>query len=333
MRALRGPVVLLVAAALLVVGLLASLRIGARPLTWAEVWAALTGGIDGDPAFIVRDLRLPRVLLAAAVGGSLAVAGAAMQAVTQNPLASPSIAGLSGGGTLAVLIAVLVAPTIGPLGLMGASLFGAGVAAAIVFSITHVAGGAERPERLALAGIMVSTLLGAITTMLVFENQLGLFLVTWLLGGFAHVGWTEVIAVTPVMVGLVGVLGLAGELTVLGLGRQTARALGQRAGRVQALAMFAVLLLAGSAVAVAGPVAFVGLFVPHIARRLVGLDYRWILPVSALLGALFVVGADAASRTLGGGAFDLPAGVFSTLIGLPFFLVVVRIGGRRRSMA
>ncbi len=333
-RPIPGMVLLLTVVALVAVCSVACLTVGPTPVTLSQVLSVLAGtDAMPDGVLVVRDLRLPRVLLALLVGSSLAVAGAVMQGITRNPLASPSVAGLSAGGTLAVFLTMLWFPSGGQLALIVAGFVGSLLAVMAVFSIATGSKSGFSGERLALAGIMVAALLGSITSLLVLKHNMHTVMLSWTLGGLSNLAWSEFLTVLPVYaLGMVLALALAPQITVLNLGREMAHGLGQRTSRVVIAAMVCVLLLAGGATSVAGPVAFVGLFVPHIVRLMVGYDYRAVIPLSAAVGALFVLLADTTCRSLMQGFFEIPVGLVTTFVGLPVFLVLARTSIRRKGM-
>lgn len=297
-----------------------ALGLGPRPTTWSEVARALA---SPDPARevdqVLLAVRLPRVLLGALVGAALATAGGLMQALTRNALAGPELTGFNGGATLAVLLAVLAWPAIGLLPVMGVAFVGGLLAMAAVFALCAAGPGGLSPTRLALAGLMVSVTLGGITSGLVDVFELTFEQLYWTLGGLGMVRWDQVAWAGGVMAaGFALAALLAGQLDALRLGDEVATGVGVATGRVKRLALLAATLLAGPAVAVAGPVAFVGLISPHVARGLVGAGARRLLPVAAGIGALAVVWADTLARLYGQGV--VPFGVFLTCLGALLFL-------------
>jgi ABC-type Fe3+-siderophore transport system permease subunit len=310
-----------------------SVRVGPRRLSTGEVLTALAG--SGAPAIdrtIVRDIRLPRAILGLIVGASLAAAGAIMQGMTRNPLASPTLLGLSAGGSLLLLVAVTAIPAIGYPGMVLASFLGAALGTACVHAVGAMSRGGLTPVRLALAGAAVSTLLGSIASILLVRTGLKQDFLLWTAGGLLDTGWDQVVAVLPVFAaGMAAALWLAGRITILSLGVEVATGLGLRAGRVRAAGTIAVLLLAGGAISVAGPIAFVGLLVPHACRYVAGFDYRAVIPLSAATGALVVAAADVLSRTVAAPRGEIPAGVFTAILGAPLFLLLARSSARGRS--
>jgi iron complex transport system permease protein len=276
---------------------------------------------------ILLDIRLPRIVLAGVVGGALAVAGAAFQGVFRNPLAEPTLVGPAAGAALgAVLAFVLPLPAswLG-VGLVQLLAFGGGLAAAaVVWPLARV--GAVTPVTgLLLAGVAVSTLASAVTTVLMYlhGDQL-LAIYGWLLGGFNVASWNQVRLVAP-LVALAGVslLLAARPLDLLQLGEEEAATLGLDVERAKLGLMIAATLATAAAVSAAGPIAFVGLIVPHAVRIVAGPGHRRLVPLSGLLGAAFLVAADALARSLPGPS-EVPVGVVTAAVGAPFFLLLLR---------
>lgn len=302
-----------------------SITVGAANIDVRTVMAALFAYDEGLIAHqIVREVRLPRVLLGAMVGACFAVAGAIMQGMTRNPLASPSIMGLNAGAGLFLAVVFVLVPGVGYTVLIVASLFGAAFGAALVFGVGSLSRGGLTPVKLALAGATVAAMLTSLTTgfLLYFERAQDVLFYT--AGGLQGARWEQVLLMLPwFVVGLGGAVVLSKDVTVLSLGEDVATGLGQRIGRARALCTAVVLALAGAAVAVAGGIGFVGLIVPHLVRFVVGLDYRQIVPSSAVLGALLVVLADLGAKTVRP-PFETPIGLLTALLGVPFFLYLAR---------
>ncbi|SFT60005.1 iron ABC transporter permease [Mesorhizobium sp. YR577] len=274
---------------------------------------------------LVITIRIPRVLAALLAGSALAVSGAIMQAVTNNPLASPGLLGINAGAAFAVvLVMTLFGAGTGDVYLWYA-FFGAGCAAIVVYGLGSFGLAGQSSVGLVLAGAIVATFLTALTSAVLIFDQSTLDTVRfWTAGSVSGRTMTQVEAVAPyILMGLVAALLLGRHLMTLSLGADAARSLGQNPLIWRAIAVALILLLAGSAVALAGPIGFVGLVVPHIARLTIGVDYRWILPFSALGGAMLVVSADTAGRMLFTSQ-NFPVGVTIALIGAPFFLWLAR---------
>jgi iron complex transport system permease protein len=320
-----GPPLLL-AALVLAGAFAAALAFGASVLGPRDVWSVLAGRADSPMTrLLVLDVRLPRVLAAAVVGASLGAAGALMQGVTRNPLASPGLMGLNAGGGLAMLLTLLARPRIGDGWLFLAILGGAAGGAALAFGTAAIGRGRGSPERLALAGVIVSGLLTSVTGQVVFYQGMIQDRLAWTVGGLYSVRWQQLAAAAPVAAaGLLAALALAPRVTILALGADVAAGLGLHPRRARAAVTAAVLLLVAGSLALAGPVSFVGLMVPHLARRLVGPDYRAVVPASMLLGAALTLLADLAGRCTTLQGADVPLGVYTALLGAVFFLVLAR---------
>jgi iron complex transport system permease protein len=325
-----AAVVVLVASSLaLLVSLVLSISFGAADIDLATIWRAVFAYNPADTdQLVIREVRLPRVLGGVMVGAAFAMAGAIMQGMTRNPLADPSIMGLNAGAEFLLVAALIFVPGIGLNGLVVASMLGAALGATLVYGIGSLSRGGLTPVKLALAGIAVSTLLVSLSSALVIYEGLSRDLLFFFAGGLSKVRWDQTQLMFPfLLVGLVGAMLLARNITVLSLGEEVAKGLGQRTLVTKAAGAVIVVLLAGAAVWVGGPIAFVGLVVPHITRFLVGLDYRWIIPCSALLGGLLVVLADLGARTINA-PYESPVGVIMAAIGVPFFLYLARRDGR-----
>lgn len=317
---------LLVGVGLLLVAMMSSIAFGAADIAPSDVWAAL---VHFDPSstdhLIIRTLRVPRAAVAALVGASLAVAGAIMQGLTRNPLGDPGILGINTGAALGVVAAVFFL-NIGSLALYALFAFvGALLTALAVYGLGSLGRGGPTPLKLTIAGAALTALLSSFTTGVLILNQRTLEEVRfWLAGSVAGRDLTLLLQVAPYLVGgLVLALALGRQITTVALGEDVAKGLGQRTGWVKGLSAVAVVLLAGGAVAVAGPIGFIGLVIPHVVRFLVGMDYRWILPYAALLGASFLIFSDVAARLILR-PMELPVGVMTALIGGPFFIYLVR---------
>lgn len=319
---------------LLLIGLLLlasySLTVGARHIPLPTIWKAL---VNYDPSqvdeLLVQTLRVPRLLLAVACGISFGVAGALMQGITNNPMASPSIMGVNSGAALGLAVAMIFLPD---SSLNVAVLFafgGAALATVIIMALANRNGSRMSPVFLALAGTAVSAVLLAITQALVVFFDVAQDLSYWTAGGISGVRMPQVLLLWPwTLVGIIMAIGLSKSVTLLSFGEEMAIGLGGHMGRIRFLAGLAVLILCGSAVAIAGPIGFVGLVTPHMARQLVGIDYRKVIPITALLGAILLVGADLVARSVAA-PFEIPLGAITALIGVPFFLYLATRKGAR----
>jgi iron complex transport system permease protein len=317
---------LLGASALLALCALASLAIGSRSIALGDVVRAFTAYDGSDAAAIVRDLRVPRTELGLLVGAALGAAGALMQGATRNALAEPGVLGINAGAAFAVVLAISLFGVGSVAGYAGFALLGAGGCAAMVLAL-----GGTRAVSLALAGSVMAALLVSLTSaVLVFDARTLDEFRFWMVGSLAGRDAGVTLSVLPVIgAGLLVALGCGRSLNALALGDDIARSLGAHVGRARIVATAGFVLLAGGAVAAAGPVAFVGLAVPHVARALVGHDYRWIVPYSALLGAALLLAGDVLGRVIARPE-DLSVGIVTALLGAPFFVWLVR---RRKLVA
>jgi len=326
----RRATVLAVLVALAVAAALASLAVGARSSAGLDdvVRAVVRYDPAVDDQLVVRDLRGPRTVLALLVGGALGLAGGVMQGLTRNPLADPGLLGVNAGAALAVVLGFSVFGVVTPGGYLWFALGGAAVAGGVVFTLGTLGRGGASPAKLAIAGAAVSALPGSATASLLLIDAATLDLYRfWVVGSVATRDLTSAAAVAPVIaVGAVLALASARSLNGLALGDDVARSLGQHVGRARATAAAAVILLCGGATAAAGPIWFIGLTVPHVARAVAGPDHRWLLPFSALLGAGLLAAADVVGRVIGRPG-ELEVGVVAAFLGGPIFIAFVR---RRR---
>ena len=303
---------------------LLSLALGSRDLDPRRVVEVLIDPDGSTTATIVRELRLPRTVLGVAAGMCLGVAGALMQGHTRNPLADPGLLGVNAGASFAVVAGIYVLGVTSPLGYAWLALAGAGAAATAVFLIGSTRGGPD-PVTLVLAGTAVSALLASFTQTILLRDIETLDRYRfWVVGSLTGRDLDVLTQLAPFMVtGLVLALAGASGLNLLQLGDDVARSLGVDPVRHQVAGVLAVMLLAGAATAACGPIAFVGLVVPHVARYLGGVDYRWVLPYAALVGAVLVVAADVLGRLVVRPG-ELQAGIVVALVGGPAFVVLVR---------
>lgn len=321
---------LLLGGLLALVAGLASLALGATEIPPATLVEAVFAPDPGSTQqLILLTERLPRATIAALVGASLAVAGALMQTLTRNALASPSILGINAGAMCFVVVASTVFTLHSPLALVWVAFLGALVAALLVALLGRERGGGISPVRVVLAGVAVTALFIALAQgLLIIDQERFESLLLWLAGSVAGRGLEVVTPVLPFFLAAAGLcLLLVRQLNLLVLDDEVVTGLGQRTGRVKLLAGAVVIVLAGGAVAVAGLIGFVGLIVPHMVRALFGRDHRWVLPACALLGAGLLLTADTLARFLMPPQ-EVPVGVMTALLGTPFFLILAR----RRSL-
>jgi iron complex transport system permease protein len=322
---------LLLAVVGLVLVAFASVSYGSKPIPVAEVWEAIWH-YDGslNDHLIVRSLRVPRTIIGLAVGMALGLSGAVMQGVTRNPLGDPGILGIEAGASLAVVIAIYSFGVGSLTGYVWFAFLGAAVASVIVYGLGSLGRGGATPVKLALAGAALGSMLASFTSaiLLLDVSTLDQFRF-WVVGSLAGRDATIAAQVLPfIVVGTALALVSARSLNALALGDDVARSLGQRVQLARALSATAVVILCGAAVAAAGPIAFVGLTVPHVARAICGPDYRWVLPWSMVLAPMLLLGADIIGRVVARPG-ELQVGIVTAVIGAPFFILLVR----RRNLA
>ena len=322
---------LLVLLALLIAVALTSIAVGSKPIGLHEVIDAL---FHYDPTsadhIIVHTLRIPRTVVGLLVGLALGLAGAVMQGVARNPLADPGILGVNAGAALFVVIAIYAFGIGTLLGYVWFAFAGAAVASVVVYAVGSLGREGATPVKLALAGAAITAFIGSITSAILLLDVATLDQFRfWAVGSVAgrddRIAWQ----LGPfIVIGALLALASGPALNTLALGDDVARSLGQRVGLARIGSATSVVLLVGGATAAAGPIGFVGLVVPHVARAIVGPDYRWVLPYSAVLAAILLLGADVVGRVIARPG-EVEVGVVTALIGAPFFIVLVR----RRKLA
>lgn len=319
------PVGLVASLGVLALTVLLSLGVGSVTIPWGTVVDAFVGFDGSTDHLIVRTLRLPRTVIGLGVGAALAVAGVAMQAITRNALASPTVLGVNAGAAFAIVTAVHVLGVVTPSMYVWFAFAGALGVSLLVFGVASAGRGGATPVRIALAGAVVTALLNAwISALLVLDQRTLDEVRFWFAGSLAGRDLEVLWQVLPfLVVGLVGTMAMAGRFNTLALGDQVATGLGQRTVLVRGVATVLFVLLAGSAVAVAGPVAFVGLAVPHVVRAVVGPDHRWLLPYAAVLGAALLLAADVLGRVLMRPS-EIQVGIVTSLVGAPVLVHLVR---------
>jgi iron complex transport system permease protein len=318
---------LLIGLVVLALVLIASIAIGARAIPLGTTLDALFGGLQGRDAEIIRTLRIPRTLLGAEVGIALGVAGALMQALTRNPLADPGILGVTAGASAAVVTAIAFIGLSTLAGYVWFALGGAAIAMIVVYALANRGGGAT-PVRLALAGTAVTFALTAyVSGVALLDTTTFDQFRFWAVGSLGAASYATLWQVTPFLViGTLLALMLVRPLNAIALGEDTSRALGARVELTRSVGTVAITLMCGAATAAVGPIAFVGLTVPHIARAITGPDQRWVLPYTLVISPSLLLAADVAGRWLGSPG-ELQVGIVTPLIGAPLFIMLVR---RRR---
>lgn len=330
-RRLPTAVAVMLLLALLVIAVIASLSVGSRSIPPSEIIGALFGGLDSDNATVITTQRVPRTLLGLAAGACLGLGGALMQGHTRNPLADPGLFGVNAGASLGVALTVFAMGTISSSAIVIAALVGAGAAATIVFAFGLRDISSSALVMLAVVGTTLAALLSAITSMLVLMDANTLDVLRfWDVGSLVrrNLDLAGLLAVL-MAVGVVLALQSAFSLNALGLGADVATTLGSRVALSRVLSILAITLLAGSATALCGPISFLGLVAPHLARALAGHDYRKIVPFAGIIGATLILAADTLGRVSVPNG-ELQVGIVLAVLGGPGLLVIAR---RRRVVA
>lgn len=322
-------IVKLIAGVLVLVAMfLFAMVFGAADISIKEVWLALTSDASGENLSIIREIRLPRETAAIVVGAALAVAGAIMQGMTRNPLADPGLLGLTAGANAALAITIALIPAANYFDIMIACFIGSAVGALMVFGIGSLKKGGLSPFRLVLAGAAVSAFLHAVAEGVGIYFKISKDVSMWTSGGMAGTTWSQLQTIVPfIVVGIIVALILARQLTILSLSEEVAVGLGQKTMLVKVLLFIVIILLTGASVALVGKFAFFGLMIPHITRAVVGTDYRYVIPMSGIIGATFMLFADTLGRTINA-PYETPVSAIVAMLGLPFFLIIVRKGGK-----
>ncbi|WP_062379817.1 FecCD family ABC transporter permease [Demequina pelophila] len=322
----QRALVAIAAAIVLVLAVAASLAIGARAIDLGTVWQALTDLDPADPEqLIVSTSRVSRTVIGALAGAALGVAGALMQSLTRNPFADPGLLGVNAGASLAVVIALSTGIATGFAAQVPLAFVGAGLAAVLVYAIGARGAAAGTPVRLALAGVALTALISSVTYAILLVNDSTLDQYRqWVAGSLTGRRLEDVTALVPlVLVAIAAALVSSRQLEAVALGEDAARALGVRIGTVRVLVIVLVTLLAAAATAAAGPIVFVGLAVPHLARALVGASLPWLLAVSALGGAALVLACDVLGRVIAPPG-EVGVGITTAFLGGIVFALMAR---------
>ncbi|WP_242273783.1 iron ABC transporter permease [Bacillus cereus group sp. BfR-BA-01310] len=307
---------------------MAAMVFGAADTSIKDVWLALTSSAKGDKLSILREIRLPREVAAIFVGAGLAVSGAIMQGLTRNPLADPGLLGLTGGANAALALTLAFNPSISYLYLTLACFIGAAIGAIMVFGIGMVKKGGLSPLRIVLAGAAVSAFLIAISEGIGIYFKISQDVSLWTAGGVIGTTWSQLKIIIPVIsISIFIAILLAKKLTVLSFSEEVAIGLGQKIIVIKTILFIIIILLAGASVALVGNMAFIGLMIPHMVRPIVGPDYRFVIPMSAIAGASFMLLADTIGRTINA-PYETPVAAIVAIVGLPVFLFIVHKGGR-----
>lgn len=321
----------LIAIILLIAMFFVAMMFGATKATLYDIWLAITTEESSETISVIRDIRLPREIAAVLVGAGLAISGAVMQGITRNPLADPGLLGLTAGANAMLAISFVFFPNLNYFGIIIVCFFGSCIGAGMVFSIGAFKKEGLSPFHIVLAGAAVSAFLYAV------EQGFGLYfkvskdISMWTAGGLQGTTWTHLKIIIPfILLGVLLAIVFSKQLTVLSFNEEVAIGLGQNIMLIKTMLFIIIVLLAGSAVALVGNLVFIGLMIPHIVRAIVGADYRLIIPMAAIIGAIFMLFTDTIARTIHA-PYETPIIAIVAIIGLPFFLFIVRKGGRALS--
>ncbi|MBL3642427.1 FecCD family ABC transporter permease [Peribacillus frigoritolerans] len=307
--------------------LCSSIVYGYTDTTWKMAIDAFTDFNGTNEHIVIQSVRLPRALIASAIGASLAISGVLMQTLTKNPLASPDIFGVNAGAGLAVVTGVTVFGISNLQVFTWLSFLGAAIAAISIFMIGSMGRGGLTPMKLTLAGAAMTAMVASLTQGLLVSNEALLEQVLfWLAGSVSGRSLDNLVAVLPYLVaGWALALIMSGKMNVLSMGEDVAKGLGLNIVFLKLVLGLAIILLSGGSVAVAGPIGFIGIVVPHLTRSIVGIDHRWLIPFSGLFGAVLLIAADVISRYILMPR-EVPVGVMTAIIGTPFFIYIARKG-------
>ncbi len=326
-----ATMILVISPLFIVLAIIVSISYGAKEISPFTIWEALTqfngNNVDHN---IITTARLPRVIAALLVGAFLAVSGAVMQGMTRNYLASPSIMGVNDGSAFVITLATVFIPGLSNMQMILLSMVGSAIGAGLVFGFGSLVKNGLSPVRLAIIGTVIGTFLSSIAQAIAMYFQVSQTITVWYNAKLQTVNPDLLLVSIPFgIVGLLLALVIAKSVTIASLGEDVAVGLGLRTKWVKAISIFSVICLTGTAVALVGKIAFVGLVIPHITRLIVGVDYRLIIPCSAVIGAVFLAFCDVFSRFINY-PFETPVGVVTAMIGIPFFLYLIKTKGGGR---
>ena len=326
MKQSKKQTILLIMVSLLLLmgGLILAVRLGSVPISFKDIYNSIFNYNETLELMLVRDVRIPRALAVLLTGGLLGVTGSMIQGVTRNPIAEPSILGISQGATLVIAIFYATGITINIQNVMIASLIGAFITGIIVLGLILNKGTHQSITKILLAGTAMSTFFMSLTTIIGLLSNQSQMIGFWISGGFRNAGWADFyLVLIASMIGMIIAILLAPKINLLNLGDDVAIGLGQNPGKIRVLTLLTIIPMCAAAVAVGKNIAFVGLIIPQIVKKILGEDYRKNIPCSFLLGAVLLTYADIAARMLFN-PYEVPIGIFTALIGVPFFISVAR---------
>ncbi|PEU94922.1 ferrichrome ABC transporter permease [Bacillus cereus] len=323
--------ILCIAPILILFTVILSILYGAKSIDAETVWNALFHFDSSDVNHnIIITSRLPRVVAALLVGAFLAISGALMQGMTRNYLASPSIMGVTDGAAFVITLCMIFLPGMSSIGTVVCSMIGSALGAGIVFGFGSLLQNGLSPVRLAIIGTVIGTFLSSVSAAMASYFQISQNVSFWFNAKLDQVDPNIIKITIPFgIIGIILALLISKAITILSLGEEVSINLGQRTKLVKAMAILSVIFLTGTAVALVGKVGFVGLIIPHITRFIIGVDYKWILPCAGVIGGVFLALCDVLSRFVNY-PFETPIGVVTSLIGIPFFLYLIRTRGGER---
>lgn len=309
---------------LLGMGLILAIRLGSVSIAFRDIVGSIFDYEETLEKMLVRDVRIPRALSVLMTGGVLGVTGSMIQGVTRNPIAEPSILGVSQGATLVISIFYAIGIAVTTVNVMIASLIGAIITGVIVLSFITKKANNSSVTKILLAGTAMSTFFVSLTTVIGLLSNQSQMIGFWVSGGFRNASWSDFSLIS--LVGLMGVgiaIFLAPKINLLNLGDDVAIGLGENPNRIRSITLLVMIPMCAAAVAVGKNIAFVGLIVPQIVRKVLVEDYRKVIPCSFLLGAVLLTYADIAARMIFD-PYEMPIGIFTSLIGIPFFIAIAR---------
>lgn len=328
-RKTASCLLMLVGFILLIVGIVTSVSLGARNIDLSTIINSILHDSNDINTKLIRDVRIPRAIAAALVGGFLAVAGAIMQGITRNPIAEPSVMGITQGATFMIAVAFVLQRIypdliINSFSMMMFAFVGASISGLLVYFVSSRRIRKVDPVKLALAGTALGTLLISLAMGISMYFNLSQQLSFWISGGLTSAKW-EGVRLLAILggIGLIGAIFLSPKITILSLGEEVAIGLGQKTNQVRFISIVLVILLTGASVSVAGNIVFVGLIIPQIAKAIVGADYKYIIPSSMVLGAVLLVYSDILARMINP-PYETPIGSLTALLGVPMFIYLVR---------
>ena len=309
---------------LLIVGLILAIKLGSVPITFMDIWNSIFNYSETLELILVRDVRIPRALCVLLTGGILGMTGAMIQGVTRNPIAEPSILGISQGATLVIAIFYATGIAINTKNVMIASFIGALLTGLIVLGFISKKANNNSIAKILLAGTAMSTFFISLTTIVGLLSNQSQMIGFWVSGGFRNVGWSDFALVSIIgILGFIIVVLLSPKINILNLGDDVAIGLGENPEKIRFITLMIMIPMCAAAVAVGKNIAFVGLIVPQIVRKILGEDYRINIPCAFLLGSILLTYADIAARLMFD-PYETPIGVFTVLIGIPFFINAAR---------